>query len=119
MTSTAKWPALWGGFVDITDHKRTENALQEAYSIINRSPAVAFLWKNVEGWPVEFVSDNVFELFGFTAKEFVSEHVSYAKTVHPDDQERGAKEVATKYSISNLQFRIARIRYPFRGFPAL
>ena len=81
--------------IELNRRKQTENALREAYSIINRSPAVAFLWKNLEGWPVEFVSDNVMELFGYTAEEFTSGQVSYAKTVHPDDLERVAKEVAT------------------------
>ena len=76
---------------EINERKRAEKALQEAYSIINRSPAVAFLWKNLEGWPVEFVSDNVMELFGYAAEEFTSGQVSYAKTVHPDDLERVAE----------------------------
>jgi len=79
----------------ITKRKQAEKALREAYNIINRSPAVAFLWKNAEGWPVEFVSDNVKELFGYTAEEFTSEKVSYATTVHPDDLERVAQEITT------------------------
>ena len=39
--------------VDITERKKDERHLQEAYDIINESPAVTFLWKNMEGWPVE------------------------------------------------------------------
>ena len=84
-------------FEDITERKQSEDALREAYKIINRSPAVVFLWKNSEGWPVEFVSDNVKVLFGYTAEEFISGKISYAATVHPDDLERVAQEV-TKYS---------------------
>ncbi len=80
---------------DITDRKQAEHALLEAYSIINRSPAVVFLWKNAEGWPVEFASDNVKELFGYTVDEFSSGKVSYAETVHPDDLERVVEEVST------------------------
>jgi PAS domain S-box-containing protein len=80
---------------DITQRKQAEEALKEANDIINRSPAVAFLWKNAEGWPVEFVSDNVNELFGYTAEEFTSGKITYANTVHPDDLERVGKEVTT------------------------
>ena len=80
---------------DITERKRVEGALREAYNIINRSPAVAFLWKNDEGRPVEFVSNNVRELFGYTAEEFTSGKVIYETTVHPDDRERGAQEITT------------------------
>ncbi|MFH1722444.1 MAG: PAS domain S-box protein [Candidatus Altiarchaeota archaeon] len=74
-----------------------EEKLKEFYGIINRSPVVVFLWKNDEGWPVEYVSENVGELFGYSAEEFVSGKVSYAKTVHPDDLERVGHEVE-KYS---------------------
>ena len=79
---------------DITNQKRAEVALQEAYRIINRSKAVAFLWKNAEGWPVEFVSGNVKELFGYKAEEFASGKIAYSGVVHPDDLERVEKEVA-------------------------
>ncbi len=96
---------------EISERKRAEKALQEAYSIINRSPAVAFLWKNLEGWPVEFVSENVMELFGYAAEEFTSGHVSYAKTVHPDDLERVAKEVTT---FSNEIEKTGFVHEPYR-----
>ena len=82
-------------YSDETERKQSEKALSEAYRIINRSPAVVFLWKNSEGWPVEFVSDNVKNLFGYTAEEFTSGKVSYALTVHPDDLERVTQEVTS------------------------
>ena len=82
-------------YSDETKRKQAEEALRQAYNIINRSPTVVFVWKNAEGWPVEFVSDNVVELFGHTAEEFTSGKVSYATTVHPDDLERVAQEVIT------------------------
>ena len=82
----------------LTDRKQAEEAVREAYNIINRSPAVAFLWKNAEGWPVEFVSDNVNELFGYKVEEFTSGKISYAQVVHPDDLKRVVKEIA-KFSV--------------------
>ena len=81
-------------FTDITEKKIAEASLEEANDIINRSLVVAFRWKNAEGWPVDFVTDNVESLFGYKAEEFTSGKVSYAGTVHPDDLERVAKEVA-------------------------
>ena len=86
---------ILGSFFDITKRKQMQDALKEANDIINRSPAVVFLWKNAEEWPVEFVSDNVKELFGYTADEFTLGKVSYAETVHPDDLGRVAEEVST------------------------
>jgi len=70
-----------------------EEKLKEAYSIINRSSSVAFRWKNIEGWPVEFVTKNVERLFGHTADQFISGAVSYSKCIHPDDLQRVADEV--------------------------
>ncbi len=78
---------------EVEEHKKAKEALREAYDIISRSPVVAFLRKNEEGWPVEFVSDNVDNLFGYTAEQFVSGKVDYASTIHPEDLERFAGEV--------------------------
>ncbi|MCK5689789.1 transporter substrate-binding domain-containing protein, partial [Myxococcota bacterium] len=68
-------------------------ALIEANQIIDRSPAVAFLWKSVEGWPVEFVSANVEKLTGYTTGDFVEAKVAYSEIIHPDDLKRVAAEV--------------------------
>jgi len=82
------------GFRDLTESTRAKAALEEAYDIITMSPAVVFLWRNEEGWPVEFVTNNVKETFGYTAEEFVGGTVAYAETVHPDDLDRVGEEVA-------------------------
>ena len=70
-----------------------QSALEELEAIINRSPAVVFLWRAAEGWPVKFVSENVSQ-FGYTAADFTSGRISYARLIHPDDLERVTAEVA-------------------------
>ena len=80
--------------LDITERKRAEQALKEANDIINRSPAVTFLCRNETAWPVEFVSENVARLCGYTAEEFTSGRAAYTAVVHPDDLERVGEEVA-------------------------
>lgn len=77
---------------NVSERKQAEKELREAYNIIDRSAIVAFLWKNDAGWPVEYVSNNVKDLFGYTAEEFTSGKVLYAETVHPDDLNRVTKE---------------------------
>ncbi len=100
------------GFVkDITERKQNEEKLKDAYDIISKSPAIAFLWKNDEGWPVEFVSPNVKSLFGFTADEFTSGKISYTKTVHPDDLGRVENEVSVN---SNENGMMKIIHEPYR-----
>jgi PAS domain S-box-containing protein len=91
---------------------QAEAALKETMDIVNRSPIVVFLWENQEGWPVRFVSENVVDLFGYTAEEFMSGKISYDATVHPDDLERVMDEVS-RYSaekgIQNFRHKPYRI----------
>jgi len=87
---------------DITERKRSEKALLEANNIINRSPAVAFLWKNKPGWPVEFVSENVKELFGYSAQEFMEGRIQFTATIYSSDLERVVEEVSRYSKIEGL-----------------
>jgi PAS domain S-box-containing protein len=94
---------------DITERKQTEKALQQANLVVENSPVVLFRWKAAEGWPVEFVSDNVIQ-FGYTPKELRSGAVPFASMVYPEDLDRLGREVQ-EYSASGLdrfqqQYRI-------------
>ena len=92
--------------LDITEQKKVEEErklaqkeleksyekLKELEKIIKSSPGIVFLWQNSEGWPVEFVSENV-KQFGYTQEDFYSGKIIYEEMVHPDDLERVAEEV--------------------------
>jgi len=80
---------------EIEERKQTEQKLSEASTIINRSPVVAFLWRNEDNWPVEFVSDNVCELTGYPAQDFVEERVVFTRIIHADDSKKVAQEVVS------------------------
>ncbi len=58
-------------------------------------PVIVFRWVATEGWPVEYVSPNVDQLFGRSADDFMTGRVAYASTVHPDDLARVADEVSS------------------------
>ncbi|MEN8199464.1 MAG: PAS domain S-box protein [Thermodesulfobacteriota bacterium] len=75
------------------EKNRAVEALSESNLIVTRSPAVAFLWKNEEDWPVAFVTDNVAQLLGYTPADFMAGRVSYAALIHEDDMERVGREV--------------------------
>ncbi|NHJ85176.1 MAG: PAS domain S-box protein [Asgard group archaeon] len=56
---------------------------KELEKIINLSPAVVILWKNQQGWPLEFVSDNI-KQFGYSPEDFISGKIKYSDIIHPD-----------------------------------
>jgi PAS domain S-box-containing protein len=71
--------------------------LKEASLIISKSRAVAFLWCVREGWPVEYVSDNLENVLGYTAGEFLTGRIVYSSVIHPEDLPRVTQEVS-RYS---------------------
>ena len=84
---------------DITETKAAQSRIdellriqEEQVEIINTSPAVAFIWKAEENWPVETVSKNI-SRFGYTPEDLISGRVMYSSIIHPDDLGRVAAEV--------------------------
>jgi PAS domain S-box-containing protein len=84
---------------DITRKKADQDRIaellkiqEEQLRIINTSPAVSFLWKAEENWPVEMVSNNITQ-FGYTPDELLSGRISFGSIVHPDDLDRVEKDV--------------------------
>jgi PAS domain S-box-containing protein len=84
---------------DITERKQAEDELrkalldlQELNFIVNKSPAIAFLWSPTENWPVEFVSENIAQ-FGYMPDDLMSGRIPYALIIHRDDLKRIVDEV--------------------------
>jgi PAS domain S-box-containing protein len=77
--------------------------LEEFESLINRSPAVVFLWRVAEGWPVEFVSRNVIQ-FGYTAEDLTSGRVSWPGITHPEDVPRLEADVRRHLEAKTKEF---------------
>jgi len=85
---------------DITKRKEieieietTNKTLFEEHQLFTQGNVVIFKWKNEGNWPVEFVSQNVEEILGYTPEEIKSPQFLYSKLIHPDDIERVAEEV--------------------------
>jgi PAS domain S-box-containing protein len=97
---------------DITKRKRAEDALNAERGLFVGGPTVVFMWKAQDGWPVEYVSSNVADQFGYAPDELTSGKVQYAAIVHPDDFARVVSEV-TSYSEQGVasfeqMYRMAR-----------
>jgi len=112
-----------GVMLDITERKKAEQALtdyaaelersnkrkEELEMVINSSPVIVFLWKYEEGWPIEFVSENVTRL-GYEVKDFTSKGLLYRDIVYLEDLEKVADElnmyVEAGYSDYTSEYRI-------------
>jgi PAS domain S-box-containing protein len=60
------------------------NRREELARIINKSPAIAFLWQVEQGRPVSFVSENINQ-FGYSQEEFQSGRTRFSEIVYKED----------------------------------
>ncbi|MFW5987684.1 MAG: PAS domain-containing protein [Methanohalophilus sp.] len=73
--------------------------------IVNASPAIVFVWKEEDRWPVEFVSENI-SLFGYTPDDFISGTLRYSDIIHPNDLEMLTEEVEKHLESGDEQFNL-------------
>lgn len=73
---------------EIINHKKSENDLSEAYGIIFRSSSVVILWKNDAEMSIDFVSENVFRLTGYSVTELTAKKDIFRNIIHSEDRDR-------------------------------
>lgn len=78
---------------DITALKEVEKKLKEHYQLFESGPTVIFKWRAEPGWPIEYVSPNVQEFFGYKPEDFLAGRIPFSATIHPEDSARVADEV--------------------------
>jgi len=106
--------ASWGIGINITDRKKTEEALRENQrflsTLISNLPGMAYRCKNDRDWTMEFVSEGCLELTGYQKSDLISnKKVSYNQIIHPDDRERiwdEVQEALSKNKPFQLLYRI-------------
>jgi PAS domain S-box-containing protein len=86
-------PLLWQGvMVDVTDRKQAEDRLREAEArfrdLVENIPAVTYR-ESLEGDPdLSYVSPQVAEIFGYSAREWTWTPGFWADHIHSDDRDR-------------------------------
>ncbi len=102
-----------GVHIDVDERKRTERELEEERDMFAEGPAVVFKWGTYEeGWRVEYVSENVKNLLGYTKQELESERTPFAELVHDDDLEllRKYEESFAEGEINHASLEPYRVR---------
>ncbi len=90
-----------GIFRKKTDEEKMQKRLSEVRDIINSSHMIAFTWKNENGWPVEYVSENVEKILGYSSDDFIEGKIKFEEIVHPKDLARVLNEVKVNAGVSN------------------
>lgn len=78
---------------DITFRHEIESTLRQDQAMFMNGPVVIFLWRNSVNWPVEYVSESVFDILGYSDLDFIDGSMLYASLIHPDDSKRVLGEV--------------------------
>jgi PAS domain S-box-containing protein len=82
---------------DVTERRRATRRLEEEREMFAAGPAVVFRWAPdaESGWPVEYVSPNVEDAFGYTPEQLTSGEVPFVDLLHDDDIDRVRATVET------------------------
>ncbi len=89
---------------DITERKKALKELKEERELFIDGPVVVFKWKAGERHvPVEYVSPNVKEMFGYNPKDFISGKIKYDSIIHSDDLKRVLKEAELNKNKSHYE----------------
>jgi PAS domain S-box-containing protein len=89
---------VWGVGIDVTDRRRTEDALREnerlMNSVLGQLPGLAYRCLVDRNWTVLFAKGNFRPIGGIDAEDLAAGRIYYGDILHPDDAERCARNVA-------------------------
>ncbi len=89
---------VWGVGVDVTDRRRTEDALREnerlMNSVLGQLPGLAYRCLVDRDWTVLFAKGDFRPIGGIDAEDLVAGRVVYGDILHPDDAAYCARTVA-------------------------
>jgi PAS domain S-box-containing protein len=112
---TLVFALTWRQRVRTAYHQETERLVRERTAalarttvIVENSPVVLVRWLPGEGWPVEYVSDNIAQ-FGYKADDFHSGRIRWADILTPEDRLRMQEETA-----KDRQAGVQRTRQEYR-----
>jgi PAS domain S-box-containing protein len=83
--------------------------LNDYQKMLDHTPVLAFLWNAVPDRSVNFISDNVQKILGYTVEEFISGPVLLSDITHPEDLPRLNAEY-TSYRQKGMQDFIQQYR---------
>jgi len=78
-------------------------------ALLNRCPMVVICWRMVDGYPIEYISENIWQ-FGYTPGDFLSGQYSWEQLVVPEDfarrQARATGSLARQAESFTVEYRL-------------
>jgi len=68
------------------------NELNETFQLFDSGQFILFKWRNEERFPVDYVSNNVANILGYSAKSFLQNEIDFISLIHHDDVARVMRE---------------------------
>lgn len=104
-------PLFMSGIMhDITEQHNVLTLLKQKHDMFMHGPVMIFTWQNKENWPVEYVSENVRDVLGYSASEFLNNSLPYLNCIHSDDLPRVIKELEEHLESKDSSF----VHKPYR-----
>lgn len=102
-----------GTVLDITDRKRTEDALRNnerlLSTVLSSLPGCTYRCRNDEDFSFEFASEGLSALTGYTFDDYTNKTANYLDIIHPDDLPHilsDVYEALEKHRMYELVYRI-------------
>lgn len=78
--------------------KKTAKEQQKLLELFDKGDIALFRWKNDINWSVEYVSNNVSSLTGYTKEEFMSGQVEYSNLIDEEDLSLALNELSEAFT---------------------
>jgi diguanylate cyclase (GGDEF)-like protein/PAS domain S-box-containing protein len=104
---------LTGVLLDVTERRNIETELRESrrqiQTLLNNLPGVAYRCEAQRPWRMEFISDAVAEMTGYSAADMHDPEMGWAHLMHPDDVariQRQVEEAIAAHTTFSVRYRI-------------
>ena len=84
--------------------------MKKIQEYLNESPTVFFKCLNEEGWPVEFVTVNVKDIFGYEQQDFLSRKLKFVDFIYEDDKQKVIDELAIIFKTDKEKYELEPYR---------
>ncbi|HEX2958943.1 MAG TPA: PAS domain S-box protein [Chitinispirillaceae bacterium] len=98
---------ITGVIDDITEQRKMENALRAERDLFTAGPVFTIAWAPEDFWSVIFVSENVYQILGYTPSAIIDSSFSYSSIIHPDDLNGVSEGISHHLKSGSLYFELS------------